>query len=143
MSTEQNKTIIRRIPEELFNQGNLAVADELFASGYSGHRPFPPGWPKGIAGVKQFVSVLRAAFPDLRLVVEDILADGDKVAVRVTASGTHQEAFMGIPATGKQIVWTETHLCRMVNGKVVKHWVNADQLGMLQQLGVIPTPERA
>lgn len=143
MSTEQNKTIIRRIPEELFNQGNLAAADELFAPNYTGHRPFPPGWPTGVAGVKQFASVLRTAFPDLHLAVEDVLGDGDKVVVRITASGTQQGAFMGIPATGKRAVWTETHICRMAGGQVVEHWVNTDQLGMLQQLGVIPMPERA
>jgi predicted ester cyclase len=142
MSTEQNKTIIRRIPEELFNQGNLAVADEVFALDYISHRPFPPGWPKGIAGVKQYVSTLRTAFPDLRLTVEEILAEGDKVAVQVTISGTQTGPFMGIPATGKSAVWTEMHLCRMADSKLAEHWVNADQLGLLQQLEAIPTPER-
>jgi predicted ester cyclase len=140
MSTEQNKINFRRIPEEIFNQGNLAMADELFAADFIEHAPLPPGWPTGLAGVKQFVTMVRTAFPDFHYTVEEMIAEGDKVAGRVTAHGTHQGEFMGIPPTGKQATWTETHIGRYAGGgKLAEHWVSGDQLGMLQQLGVIPT----
>lgn len=83
-SSEQNKTIIRRIPEELYNQGNLAVADEVFAPDYIEHHPLPLDWPSGIPGVKQFVTMIRAAFPDFHYTIEDMMTEGDKVAVRLT-----------------------------------------------------------
>jgi predicted ester cyclase len=140
MSTEQNKINFRRIPEEIFNKGNLALADELFAANYTEHVPLAPGWPPGLAGFKQFVTVLRAAFPDFHLTVEDMIAEGDRVVGRVTARGTHRGEFMGIPATGKQATWTEIHIGRFAGGKLIEHWANLDQLGMLQQLGVIPMP---
>ena len=140
MSTEQNRVNFRRIPEEIFNQGNLAVADELFAADYIEHVPLFPNWPSGLAGFKQFVTVLRAAFPDFHYTVEDAIAEGDKVVGRITAHGTHKGEFMGIPPTGKQATWTEIHIGRFAGGKLVEHWANLDQLGMLQQLGVVPTP---
>ena len=140
MSPEENKAIVRRIPEEVFNQGNLDVADEVLTSDFIEHAQLPPGIPSGIPGFKQFVTALRAAFPDFHYTIEDEIAEGDKVAVHLTAHGTQQGDFLGIPATGKQATWTEIHICRMDNGKLVEHWVNQDQLGMLQQLGVIPIP---
>ena len=138
MSAEEHKARVRRIPEEMFNRGNLAVADEVIAPDLIEHAALPPGWPSGLAGVKQYVTTLRAAFPDFRYTVEDEIAEGDKVAVRLTARGTHQGEWFGIPATRKQATWTETHICRLAGGKVVEHWVEQDNLGMLQQLGAIP-----
>ncbi len=140
MSLEQNRTNFRRIPEEIFNKGNLALADELFAADYIEHVPLPPGWPSGVEGFKQFVTMLRAAFPDFHYTVEDGIAEGDKVVGRITAHGTHKGEFMGIPPTGKQATWTEIHIGRYAGGKLVEHWFNGDQLGMLQQLGVVPAP---
>jgi predicted ester cyclase len=140
MSVEQNKTNFRRIPEEIFNQGNLTLADEIIAADYVDHVPLPPGWPTGPAGLKQFVTMFRAAFPDFHYSVEDAIAEGDMVVGRVTVQGTHQGEFMGIPPTGKQATWSEIHMGRFAEGKLVEHWANIDQLGMLQQLGVIPTP---
>ena len=137
MSTKQNKTIVCRIPEELFSQGNLAVADEVFAPDFVGHRQLPPEWPQGVARVKQFVTHLRSAFPDFSYTIEDMMAEDDKVTVRMTASGTHQGIFMGIAATGKKATWPEIHICRLQDDFVVEHWIQSDQVGMLQQLGVI------
>jgi predicted ester cyclase len=140
MSAEQNKALLRSIPEEMFNKGNLALAGEVFAADYIEHASLPPGTPAGLEGFKVFVSTLRAAFPDFHYTVEDDIAEGDKVVQRVTARGTQKGEFMGMPATGKQATWTEIHIARVAGGKLVEHWVNLDQLGMLQQLGVIPTP---
>lgn len=139
MSTEANKATIRRIPNEIYNQGQLAVADEVFEPEYIEHTPLPPGFPTGVQAVKAYAAMLRAAFPDLKLTVEDEVAEGDRVVMRITYSGTQTGEFMGIPATGKRAVWTQTHICRLANGRLAEHWVNADQLGMMQQLGVIPT----
>lgn len=140
MSPEDNKTIFRRIPEEIINTGNLARADELIAADYTEHLPLPPGTPSGLAGFKAWWTMFRAAFPDLHYTVEDLIAEGDKVAGRVTVRGTHQGEFLGIPPTGKQATWTEIHIGRFAGGRLVEHWANIDQLGMLQQLGAIPAP---
>ncbi len=140
MSTDENKAAMRRIPLEVYNQGQLDVADEVLAAEYTEHVPLPPGWPSGIAGLKQYVSMLRSAFPDFQYTVEDELAEGDKVVFRLTARGTQHGEFLGMPPTGKQATWTEMHICRVVDGKLVEHWANLDQLSLLQQLGVIPGP---
>ncbi|MEZ4662696.1 MAG: ester cyclase [Caldilineaceae bacterium] len=139
MSTEQNKAIMRRIPEEAFGQGNLAVVDEVFAPDYIPHvqRRVPNG-ANGTAAVKQFIGMVRSAFPDVRYTVEDAIAEGDKVVMRVNISGTHQGDFMGVPATGKEVGWTEMHIARMADGKLVEHWFSSDQLALLQQLGALP-----
>lgn len=133
MTTESNKTLARRIPQEAFNKGSVAVFDEIAAPDLVDHAP-APGFPPGIEGYKTFVPVLRAAFPDLQYTVDLDVAEGDKVVQRVTARGTHQGDFMGIPATGKQVMWTETHILRFADGKIVEHWGNADQAGMMAQL---------
>jgi predicted ester cyclase len=141
MTAEQNKTLLRRIPEEIFNKGNLAIAGEIFAADYIEHVALPPGIPSGLPGLKLFVTALRAAFPDLRYHVDDEIAEGDKVVQRATVDGTMRGEFQGMPATGKHATWTEIHVSRVAGGKLVEHWATVDQLGMLQQLGVIPTAE--
>jgi predicted ester cyclase len=139
MSAVENKARMKRIPLEIFNQGKLDIADEVMAADYVEH-VLPPGFAEGIAGFKQFVTALRAAFPDFHYTMEEEIAEGDKVVQRVTAHGTMQGAFAGMPATGKHATWTEIHIARVAGGKLVEHWANIDQLGMLQQLGMIPTP---
>jgi predicted ester cyclase len=141
MTAEQNKTLLRRIPEEMFNKGNLSIAGEVFAADYIEHLALPPGIPSGLDGFKVFVSALRTAFPDFHYTVDDEIAEGDKVVQRLTAQGTQKGEFAGMPATGKHATWTEIHIGRVAGGKLVEHWANVDQLGMLQQLGVIPKPE--
>jgi predicted ester cyclase len=138
MSTEQNKINFRRIPEEIFNQGKLELIDELFSHDYVEHVPLPPGFSPGREGVKQYISLLRSAFPDFHYTIGDQFVEGDKHVGQLTAHGTHLHEFMGIPPTGKTATWTEIHIGRMVEGKLVEHWANQDDLGMLQQLGVIP-----
>ena len=138
MSIEQNKTNALRIPLEVFNKGDLNVADEVMAADYIEHAIVPPGLPPSLAGFKLFVPAFRAAFPDFQFTVDDVIAEGDKVVVRLTARGTQKGEFAGLPASGKQATWLEIHIVDMADGKVVEHWVVQDQLGMMQQLGFIP-----
>ena len=138
MSAEENKAAFRRIPEEVLNSGNLELADELFASDYIEHTPVPPGWPSGLEGFKMFVTTLRSAFPDVHYTVETVFAEGEMVAGSITARGTHRGEYFGIAPTGREVTWTETHVGRYENGKLVEHWGNSDDLGVLQQIGAVP-----
>ena len=137
MSAEKNKAIVRRYTEEVWNQGNLAVVDEIFAADFVGHQPGSPDI-HGPESLKQFVAMRRTAWPDLKFTVEDQIAEGDKVATRWTWSGTHEGDLMGIPPTGLQATATGIGIHRIAGGKIVEQWVNRDTLGILQQLGVIP-----
>jgi len=137
MSTEENKAIIRRNWEEAFNKGNLAVADEIMAPNYIYHGPGGQEL-KGPEGFKQLVTMFRTAFPDLRATVEDMFAEGDKVAHRATIRGTHKGDLMGIAPTGKQVTVSATVISRFAGGKEVEAWANIDMLAMYQQLGVAP-----
>ena len=137
MSTEENKAIVRRIWEEILNKGNLALVDELVAPNYIGHFPGMEDI-KGPEGLKQLFTMYLTAFPDLRLTIDDMVAEGDKVVCRVTLRGTHKGDLMGIAPTGKQVTGTRTVIHRIVGGKEVEGWDCADTLGMLQQLGVVP-----
>jgi len=136
--SEQNKLIARRHAEEVLSQGNLGLVDEIFASDFVGHAP--SGETHGPEAMKQFVSALRRAFPDLRVTVEDQIAEGDKVTIRWTSRGTHTGEFQGMPPTGRQMTMTAMTLARIANGKIVEAWTETDTLGMLQQLGAIPAP---
>jgi predicted ester cyclase len=139
MFTEENKRIVSRITLEAFNLGRPEVLDEIVAADAFDHSP-APGMPPGAEGYKRFLAILRTAFPDLEYTIDQQLAEGDLVATRVTGSGTHKGDFLGIPPTGRRVTWTQTHLSRMVDGKMVEHWADIDQLGLLQKLGAIPTP---
>jgi len=136
MSAEENKAIYARIVEEGFNKGNLSVTDELVAANHVNHTDNVHG-PEEYKG---FITMYRSAFPDLVMTIEDQIAEGDKVATRWTATGTHQGPLMGIPPTGKKIKATGTYVIRIVGGKILEEWGNMDALGMMQQLGVIPAP---
>jgi predicted ester cyclase len=138
---EQNKATFRAIPEKLINPGNLDAADQYFAHDVVDHS-LPAGAPSGLAGVKTYITLLRSAFPDFHLTVEDAVAEGDKVVVRATARGSMTGDFQGMKATGKTATWTEIHIGRFEGGKVVEHWATIDRLGMLQQLGLAATPEQ-
>ncbi len=138
MSTEDNKATTRSFFEEVFNRGNLAIVDEIKSSNYMFHDPGLPEPVRGPEGFKHYLAMFRTAFPDLHSTIEDLLAEGEKVAVRFTFAGTQQGELMGIPPTGKQVTVTAILIARLVNGKFVEGWINYDALGMLQQLGVIP-----
>ena len=137
MSTEDNKAVVRRGIEEVWNQKNVAIVDEIAAPDYVSHNRAMT--THGLEQYKQLVMMYFAAFPDLHLTIEDEIAEGDKVVTRVTARGTHQGSFMGIAPTGKHAVVTGIVIDRFANGKTVEAWNNLDDLGLLQQLGVVPT----
>ena len=138
MSIEDNKARVRRFYEEVFNQKNTAAIDEFFAPNIVDHSA-PPGVPGGIEGQKQLIGLYLTAFPDLHLTVEDMIAEGDKVVVRLTSSGTQQGEFMSISPTGKHVTITVVDIFRIAGGKFVEHWLQMDTLGLLQQLGVAPS----
>jgi predicted ester cyclase len=131
MSAAENKAIAQRIPTEVFSApGNLAVLDEVLAANFVDHS-LPPDVPPGVEGIKQLARTWLAAFPDGQYTVDVELAEGDLVAHRVTGRATMTGEFMGRPPTGKTATWTETHIVRITNGKIVEHWGNQDDLGML------------
>ena len=103
----------------------------------------PPGMSQGPEGFRQLSAMFNQAFTDVRVEVEQLVAEGDRVADRVVVRGTHQGEFMGIPATGKQVVFTSTNINRLAGGKIAEHWGDVDNLGLLQQLGAVPAPEQA
>ena len=137
MSVE-NKTILRRFFEEIFNDQNLAVADEIVAIDYINHNA-APGETPGREGLKQFVAYLHSAAEGIRFVIEDQVAEGEKVVTRWTATATHTGEFAGIPATGKAFSLTAINIHRVVDGQIQEGWLEWDALGWMQQLGVIPT----
>lgn len=133
--SQQNKAQIRRVIEEVYNRGDLAVVDEVAASNLVIHVPSQD--IHGREGAKQYVTALRAGFPDLHFTVEDQVAEGDMVVTRWTARGTHRGSFEGVPATGREVRLVGTDIDRLVGGKVVECWAQVDELGLMRQLGAI------
>lgn len=134
--SEENKAVVRRF-NEVFETGDLSILDEILASNFVDHNPFPEQAP-GPEGMKELIGMMRATFPDLALTTEDMIAEGDKVVNRWSATGTHQGEFMGVPATGNKVTVTGIAIDRVVDGKIVEHWEQFDTMGMMQQLGAIP-----
>jgi predicted ester cyclase len=123
----------------IWNQKNLAALDKYFDPDHVDHDA-PPGQAPGLAGLKPIFAMMQAAFPDWHIEVEQLLEVGDTVVARIRSSGTHRGNFFGIPATGRSFTSTSTHILRYRDGKMSEHWGNADDLGMMQQLGVIKMP---
>ena len=145
MSTEDNKALVRRLIEVVWNQGNLAVFDELYAPDFIFH---DPGLPQVRTREedKQWIAGILKAFPDFHLTIEDLIAEGDQVVVRLTARGTNigdLGAPAPHPATGKLVTITGNVIARVANGQFVEIWHQVDWLGMFQQLGLIPAPGQA
>ena len=136
MSVEMNKAVVRRSIEAL-NTRNWAVLDELTARDYVNHNPLP-GAKTGWEGMRDALIGIMNAFPDFRADIDDVIAEGDRVVVRMTVSGTHKGEFMGIAPTNKRVAVGEIIIHRIVGGKVAEEWINADNLGLLQQLCAIP-----
>ncbi len=139
MSVE-NKAMVRRFFEEFVTKGDQSVADELMAEDFVDHNPAGPNQGPGLEGVKQLFAGRRLALPDAAATVEDQVSEGDKVVSRLTITGTHQGEFMGIPATGKSFSIGAVAIFRIEGGKIVERWGETDNIGMMQQLGVIPAP---
>jgi deazaflavin-dependent oxidoreductase (nitroreductase family) len=135
MPTEDNKSLVRRFYAEGVH--NPAIFDELLAPTYVLHLPGSPPIA-GIEQAKQLMVSYTSAFPDLQLTTEDMVAEGDKVAIRNTWRGTHEGAFQGLPPTGKHVMFTGSDIFRCVGGKIAEQWADLDALGLMQQLGGIP-----
>jgi steroid delta-isomerase-like uncharacterized protein len=142
MSSEQNKTIVRRLLEEPW-KGDLGVVDELIDRNYVGHDPAIPEPLRGPDGFKENVSTYREAYSDAQITVDEQIAEGDKVATRWTARGKHDGDLMGVAPTGKQVKVSGLTLSRLANGKVIEDYTNWDTFGMMQQLGIVPELARA
>lgn len=143
MSTEQHKATAARWFSDIIAQGQLAVADEIFAANHISHDPHGPpgGWPTGPEGMKMVASVFGGGFSGWDITLEAQIAEGDTVATRWIASATNTGSVMGIPATGKAVRVTGVNVARFAAGKIVESWFNFDMLTLLQQIGAIPTPE--
>ena len=137
MSTEENKALARRMVEA-WNRGDLAALDDLIAPDYVFHDPADPAMPPGPRGAKEMVAAFRAAFPDLRLTIEDEIAEGAMVVQRLTATGTHNGPFAGVPPTGKPVTMSSIEVLRVERGKIAEHWDEFDMVGLLRQLGALP-----
>ncbi len=142
MSTEQNKAVARRLVEQVFNGKNLAALDEILAANYVDHT-YPPDvpLPPGPQGFKQFIGMYLSAFPDLHYHLEAEIAEGELVVHHATVHGTLKGEFGGMPPTGKHATWSEIHIGRFSGGRLAEHWGLVDQMGMMQQLGLMPMPE--
>lgn len=141
MSTEKYKSIVKRALEH-FSQGNLDAYLELYSTNPALHY-LPPGLPPGLEGARLFYGGFLAGFPDSQLSADDMIVDDNKVAVRYTLQATHQGEFMNIPPTNKRVTICGITILRFEGDKVVERWSEADFLGLMQQLGVIPAPEEA
>ena len=134
------ETVARRLIDEGFNQGNLAVADELSSPELVEHQDFGPNHAPGAEGVKAVIASLRRAFPDFHLEIEDLVVDGELVWLRMTGTGTNDGSFMGHPPTGKRMRTPAFDLLRVRDGRLVEHWGVPDRLGALFQLGLARPP---
>jgi len=136
MSIEGNKKIVRRFFDVGPSEGDLSAANELLAPNFTLHVPLPCS--PGIQGINDVISACRAAFEGLNVTIEDIVAEGDKVAARFTARGIHKGVFMGLPPTGKPITMTGIEIFRIENDMIAELWGEANLIGLMQQLGILP-----
>lgn len=139
MSIEENKAIVLRWFAEL-DRGNLDIVDELIADDYLDHNPALPNLPPGREGVRRYVRILKAAFPDANHTVEDVIAEGDKVMTRVTARGTFLGECIGYQPNGEIIEISGIAVHRVANGRLAEHWAHADMTGFMHQIGAAAGP---
>ena len=139
MPEEENKDVVRRWIEA-YNERDLQAEADVLAPGFVAHVSAAPGHLEGLEAWRQFSGPFAEAFPDLRLTIQDIAAEGDTVAARVAFRGTHRGEFQGIPPTDKEVAFSSMEFNRVMDGKVEEHWVELDLFGLLQQLGAIPEP---
>jgi steroid delta-isomerase-like uncharacterized protein len=133
------EAIIRQFYDRAWNSDDLTAYDELVTDDFVDHQAMP-GLPSGREGFRQLQVVFRTAFPDVRVEVEDVVAEGELVAARWISTGTHQGPLFGIPPTGRPVRVTAMVVYRVEGGRLAEGWINRDDLGMMRQLGVVPTP---
>jgi steroid delta-isomerase-like uncharacterized protein len=139
--SDENKAVVRRFFAVVINAGDLARASEFVTADYLEHQRLPGAEGRqGIEVAKAFLAMMRRAFPDFQFTIEDLVAEGDRVAARVTASGTHCGEMMGLAPTGKHVRTSGIEVFRLEGGKLAEHWATFDALGMLQQIGMVPMP---
>ena len=141
MSLEDNKAIIRAYVEAVWNQQQLDRADEFMAPDFLDHASLP-GQAPGLAGAKNKWAMYQAGIPDLRVTIEDLVAEGDKVGVRRTYEGTHKGELLGVPPTGNHIQFGGISIFRLIRGKITESWEQVNLLALMQQVGALPTPGR-
>ncbi len=138
MSIEHNKALVHTIADRI-NAKNLEDALTLFGPNHVEHAAYP-GMPSGVEAVRAFFSMLFVGFPDAQTTILDTIAEGDKVVLRATIEGTHTGPFIGIAPTGRHAKWSFIDIYRIADGKIVEHWVETDQMNLMQQLGLVPPP---
>ncbi len=138
VTLEENKVIARRMVDA-WNHGDLDALDDVIAPDYHFHDPADPNLPHGSEGAKQQLTAFRTAFPDLHFTIAAEIAEGDLVVQRLTGRGTHRGAFMGVPPTGQLVTLSSIEVMRIEGGKIVEHWDELDALGILRQLGALPS----
>src|SRR5262245_8802570 len=140
MTIEENKVVVRRFYEEVLSRGNLDLIEDLFAPDYVVKTGLGAGSPSGPAAARRAAQELRTGVPDAQYTVEDLIAEGDMVVVHRVMRGTHRGEFQGIPATDKPVTVPGLDIFRLADGKIAERWTISDQLGLLQQIGVVPAP---
>lgn len=135
--TEQNKILVQRFYDEILNGRKINVADEILSPDYIDHSASAPGF----GNFKTYLAMITSVFPDIKVTVEDLFADGDKVAVRLTIHGTQLGSFRGFPPTGTQATWTGIDILRISDSLITERWSERDFLNMLLQLGHVQYPQ--
>ena len=138
-TAEQNKAFIQRVTEEFYNQGKIELAEQFYASTYVHHDPASPQ-VRDRDGLKEALRAFRAGCPDLHITTDALFAEGDTVTKRWTYHATHTGDLSGLPPTGRRITMSGLELFRLAGGKIVESWLAYDNLSLMQQLGIIPTP---
>ncbi|MCK6629821.1 MAG: ester cyclase [Anaerolineae bacterium] len=135
-----HKTLVQNFAEEIWNKGNFEATTTYVATDFVDHNPAIPNQPPGAEGARQVFATYKAAFPDQHFTIEDILVEADKVVWRWSSTGTNTGSLMGMPPTHKKATISGIEIYRIAGGKIAERWGNFDQLGLLQQLGVVPAP---
>ncbi len=141
MGVDENKEIVNRLINEFVNEGNEAVADQLLAEDYVRYDPDAPSGAQGADEFKEMIRMFGEAFPDAEVKIEEMIGEGDLVVFRGTETGTHEGEFVGHEPTGETFEITGLAMHRVRDGQIAETWANWDMLGMMQQLGIVPTPD--
>jgi steroid delta-isomerase-like uncharacterized protein len=139
--SDENKKIARKLVEECWNKGRVEVVDELMSTGCRFHDPVFPSLTSGAENFKQHIRTCRSAFPDLKVTIEDMIAERNEVVVHWTTQGTHRGSFLGMPATEKSATVSGTEIHRIEKGKIVELWADWNLLSLMEQLGLAATPQ--